>query len=113
MDPSTKARPNDQRSREPPASMIGAEPIMRKSLVQRVIIAKFDDHLTSEVAESSRRSDYIWASKDMIELLVEVPSPVTIFVFVFILLPIRLGLCFRWSPSRSLATLQSGLTLSE
>ncbi|GMN60125.1 hypothetical protein TIFTF001_029211 [Ficus carica] len=35
------------------------------------IVAEFDDHLNFEVVESSRRSDPIWASKDMIDKLVE------------------------------------------
>ncbi|GMN70443.1 hypothetical protein TIFTF001_039511 [Ficus carica] len=68
------SRQNDQRSQEPPASVTGAEIIRRKSSVQRVIIAKFGDRLTSEVAESSRRSGHIRASEDMIEKLVEVVS---------------------------------------
>ncbi|GMN72158.1 hypothetical protein TIFTF001_051946 [Ficus carica] len=51
--------------------MTGAESISRKSLVQKAIVAEFDDHLNFEVVESSRRSDPIWASKDMIDKLVE------------------------------------------
>lgn len=48
-------------------------------MVQKAIVAEFDDHLNFEVVESSRRSDPIWASKDMIDKLVEVHSPNIIF----------------------------------
>ena len=74
-------------------------------MVQRAIIAKFDDCLTSEVAESSKHSDHIRASENMIEKLVAVPSPVTLSIFVFVLffyfillllflIPTKLGLPF-------------------
>ncbi|GMN27297.1 hypothetical protein TIFTF001_001595 [Ficus carica] len=63
IDPPTKARRDDQRSQEPPESVTWAELIRRKSSVQMAIIAKFNDCLTFEVAESSRCSGHIQASK--------------------------------------------------
>ena len=49
-----------------------------------MIVAKFDDRLTSEVPESSRRSDHIWANEDMIDKPIEVPSSDILFSFVFV-----------------------------
>lgn len=66
--------------------MIGAALVRRKSSVQQAVIAKFDDRLTSQVAESLKCSDYIQASKDMIEKLIVVPSsPTLFFLFSFFL----------------------------
>ncbi|GMN49628.1 hypothetical protein TIFTF001_018784 [Ficus carica] len=70
----TEARRDDQRFGDPPVSVNGAKSIRRKSSVQRTIVSKFDDCLTSEVAESSRHSNHIRVSKDMIEKLVAVVS---------------------------------------
>lgn len=81
----TEARRDDQRFGDPPVSVNGAKSIRRKSSVQRTIVSKFDDCLTSEVAESSRHSNHIRVSKDMIEKLVAVPSSVTLSIFVFVL----------------------------
>lgn len=65
----------DSRPRDPSAAIIGAELVRRKSSVQRAVVTKFNDHLTSDVAESSRRSDHIQASEDQINKLVEVRYP--------------------------------------
>lgn len=43
--------------------------------MQRAVVTKFDDCLSLEVAESSRRSNYVQASKDIISKLVEVRHP--------------------------------------
>ncbi|GMN69287.1 hypothetical protein TIFTF001_038336 [Ficus carica] len=73
MGDGSKSRPGssvpdieDSRSRDPPAAFTGAEPIKRKSSTQRAVATKFDDHLSSEVVESSRCSDHIQASEDII-----------------------------------------------
>ncbi|GMN58043.1 hypothetical protein TIFTF001_027132 [Ficus carica] len=70
--PSASALAKDSRPRDPFASISGAEPIRRKTSTQRAIVSKFDDRLTSEVAECSRHSDHVQASEDMIKKLVEV-----------------------------------------
>ncbi|GMN49573.1 hypothetical protein TIFTF001_018739 [Ficus carica] len=70
-----KGRRDDQRSREPLASLIGAELIRRKSSTQNAVVAKFDDRLISKVAESSRHSGNIRANKDMIDKLVKPLQP--------------------------------------
>ncbi|GMN52477.1 hypothetical protein TIFTF001_021615 [Ficus carica] len=69
--PSSWSRREDIYSRDPPASVTGAEPINWKSSTQKAIVAKFDDKLTSEVAESSRRSDPIVAIGDCAQKLIE------------------------------------------
>ncbi|GMN61215.1 hypothetical protein TIFTF001_030305 [Ficus carica] len=76
-DPSAKTRRDNQRSPDPPVSMTGTEPIRRKFSARWAVIAKFDNRLTSKVAESSRRSDHIRASEDIIKKLVEIRSPST------------------------------------
>ncbi|GMN74427.1 hypothetical protein TIFTF001_055803 [Ficus carica] len=53
-------------------SISGAKPIRRISSFQRAVVTKFDDRLTSEVAESSQWSDHVQASQDTINKLVEV-----------------------------------------
>ncbi|GMN57044.1 hypothetical protein TIFTF001_026143 [Ficus carica] len=74
IEQTTRSRWEKVRLCDPLTAVTGAEPIMRKSSAQKAVVAKFDDHLTTEVAESSRRSDHIWASKDMINKLVDVVS---------------------------------------
>lgn len=81
-DHSTKARQKNQRSWDPLASVIGAEPVRRKSYVQRAIIAKFDNCLTSEDAKSSRCPDHIRDSEDIIESLLRY-FPRSLFLFLF------------------------------
>ena len=67
--------------------MTGAALVRRKSLVQQPVVAKFDDRLTSKVLESSKCSNHIQASKDMIEKLIEVLSMSTLFfIFNFIII---------------------------
>lgn len=90
----------DSRSREPDASVTGAELVRRKSSVQKAVVTKFDDRLTSEVAESSRPSDHIRANEDMINKLVEYSF--SCFFSSFFLPVLSL---FRWSVSHSLVTL--------
>ena len=45
---------------------------MQKTSAQKVLITKFDDELTSEVAKSSRHSDPVDVTGDLVEKLVEV-----------------------------------------
>lgn len=70
--PTSWSRREDPRSHDPSASASGAEQIKRRSSAQKVLVTKFDDHLTSEVAESSRHSDPVQASNDLVKKLVEV-----------------------------------------
>ena len=70
--PTSRSQWEDSRTRDLPTSASGVEPIRRKSSVKRAIVTKFDDRLTSEVEESSRRSNHVQASEDMIKKLVEV-----------------------------------------
>ncbi|GMN70611.1 hypothetical protein TIFTF001_039650 [Ficus carica] len=69
--PSSRSRQEDARHRDHLASTSRAEPIKRKTLAQKELVSKFDDKLTSEVAESSRRSDSIVAIDDCAEQLIE------------------------------------------
>ncbi|GMN44763.1 hypothetical protein TIFTF001_013966 [Ficus carica] len=69
------SRRQDVRPRDPPATVTGAEPIKRKLLAQKVVVAKFDDRLTSEVAKSSQHSNHIRANEDMIDKLVDPLQP--------------------------------------
>lgn len=95
---------------DPPAAVTGAESIRMKSSAQKVVVAKFDDRLTSEVAKSSRRCDNIRANKDMIDKLVNVLLSFS-FLFHFFYSD-QVGTCFRWSPSCSLAMPQPEATLN-
>ena len=72
--PSSQSRREDARPRDQPPSASGAKPIKRKSSAQKAFVSKFDDKLTSEVTESSRRSDPIVAISDCVEKLIEVTN---------------------------------------
>ncbi|GMN66822.1 hypothetical protein TIFTF001_035883 [Ficus carica] len=52
-EPTIRGRRDDSRPREPSVAVTGTEPVSRKSFAQRAVVSKFDDCLTSEVAESS------------------------------------------------------------
>lgn len=72
ISPSSRSGRKYHRPRDPSASVSRAESIKRKSSAQKALVTKFDDHVTSEMAESSRRSDPINASSDLINKLIEV-----------------------------------------
>lgn len=84
IDSPAKTRRDDQRSWDPSAFVTEAELIRKNSFVQRVILAKLDNHLTSKVIESSSRFDHIRANEDTFKKLVEVPFSTTlIYLFFF------------------------------
>ncbi|GMN28212.1 hypothetical protein TIFTF001_044211 [Ficus carica] len=88
-------RREDVTPRDPLATITGAEPIKRKLLAPKVVVAKFDDRLTSKVAESFRHSNHIRASEDMIVKLVNVLLSSSFLYFVF---PISLVLALGGLP---------------
>ena len=79
--PFSQSRREDARPRDQPASASAAEMIKRKSSAQKALVSKFDNKLTSEVAESSRRSNPIVAIDDCAEKLIEVINPGRLTVF--------------------------------
>lgn len=85
--PISWSRRDDPRPRDPSASTSRAKPIKQKSSAQKAFVTKFDDHLTSEVAESSRCSDPVMASSDLVNKLVEVScsdhAPFIIVIIIF------------------------------
>ncbi|GMN48599.1 hypothetical protein TIFTF001_017760 [Ficus carica] len=69
--PTTRSHQEDLRPRDNTPTASGAEPIRRKSSAQKALVSKFDDKLTSEVAESPRRSDPIIAFDDCADKLIK------------------------------------------
>ena len=70
--PSSRSRQEDTQPRDSLGLSPGAESIRWKSSTQKEFVSKFDDRLTSNVAELSRRSDPVGASIDLVDKLVEV-----------------------------------------
>ena len=88
VDRSREDRPREERPREErPAGRHDARPSRPRddpsnpdSSIHRAIVSKFAEHLTVEVAESSRRSDHIEAISECATGLIGV-SIVSVFIF--------------------------------
>ena len=64
------------------------EPVSRQSSVHKALVSKFEDRLTVEVAESSKRSDPVATFGDCADKLIEVSCNLSGLLGVTVYCPI-------------------------